>query len=103
MKYLFIYNYLLELNIFVLLITNFNSNIFEKILYSLIYIAIINKKILIKILLLSCFGSVIIELTRIKNDKNDKNDKIYDIADNIIRFDTIENEIKDAIKDAMNN
>jgi len=102
-KYLYIYNYHIPLNLFTLFITNCNSNYLEKMLYGLLYIAIINKKHIYKILLLSYIGSILIRLTRIKKvDINNNLNVNLDANANInvnekINKNTIEEELKDAM------
>jgi len=64
MKYLYINQLYNTLNLFTLCLTNINQCQLHKILFVLIYIAIINKKALFKIILLSYIGSVIIRVCK---------------------------------------
>jgi hypothetical protein len=62
MKYLYINQLYNTLNLLTLFLTNINQSPLYKILFTLLYIAIINKKAIFKIILLSYIGSVIIRV-----------------------------------------
>jgi hypothetical protein len=84
MKYLYIQHYTIQLNFLTLILTNSSNCILEKTFYGLIYIAIINKKLLLKIIILSYIGNLIIEMTRIKKNPINVNQTWEDINNGVI-------------------